>query len=46
LPKEVHFPNAKGGLRVADAEEIRSLAKASSQRLITALGKGGATFFL
>jgi len=33
-PKQVHYPNAKGGLRLVDPEEVRELAKISVQRLL------------
>jgi len=36
-PATVCFPNAKGGLRMVDSDEIRSLAKESSQRITLAL---------
>ncbi len=37
-PAAVCFPNAKGGLRMVDSDEIRKLARESSQRLTLALG--------
>ena len=37
VPAAAHFPNAKGGLREVDSDEIRSLATASSKRLTAAL---------
>jgi hypothetical protein len=33
-PKQMHYPNAKGGLRLVIAEEVRELAKISAQRLL------------
>jgi len=36
-PGEIHFPNAKGGLRRVDATEVRQLAKNSANRLAAAL---------
>jgi len=36
-PGEIHFPNAKGGLRRVDASETRQLARKSAQRLTAAL---------
>ena len=39
IAKEVHFPNAQGGLRLVAAGEVRALAHASAQNLLKALGK-------
>ena len=36
-PGEIHFPNAKGGLRRVDGLEIRQLASNSAKRLTAAL---------
>jgi hypothetical protein len=33
-PKQIHYPNAKGGLRLIESEEVRGLAKNSAQRLL------------
>jgi len=32
--KPVHYPNAKGGLRLVDSSDVRELAKHSAQRLL------------
>jgi hypothetical protein len=32
--QKIHFPKAKGGLRVVDSAEIRQLARESADRLI------------
>jgi len=39
IAKEVHFPNAQGGLRLVETGEVRALAHASAQNLLRALGK-------
>jgi hypothetical protein len=36
-PGDIHFPNAKGGLRAVDGSDIRGLAKSSATRLAKAL---------
>src|SRR5271168_3661886 len=33
-PKPVHYANAKGGMRLVDADDVRSLAKTAAQRLL------------
>jgi hypothetical protein len=38
-PAAAHFTNAKGGLRMVDSEDVRKLARESSQRLTAALGQ-------
>ncbi|HEY3932673.1 MAG TPA: hypothetical protein VGM58_09935 [Verrucomicrobiae bacterium] len=39
IAKEVHFPNAQGGLRLVGAGDVRALAHTSAQNLLKALGK-------
>ena len=33
-PKQVHYPNAKGGLRLVATAEVRELARGSALRLL------------
>jgi hypothetical protein len=39
MATEVHFPNARGGLRLVNTAEVRTLASHSAQTLLKALGK-------
>jgi hypothetical protein len=40
VSKDIHFPNARGGLRVVTGgAEIRAIAKSSAQTLIKALAQ-------